>query len=117
MKTLLLAAMLVVLPMQAEAVFKTGNDLVVDMREYEKVVAGQSEISEVSRVSTGIFIGYVIAAADGYEEAGVICTSNSVTIGQASEIVAAYLKAHPTDWHKFAISIVGHALKEAFPCG
>ncbi len=44
MKTFMLIAMLVGLPMQAQTgVFSDGNKLISDMREWEKATAGQSE--------------------------------------------------------------------------
>ena len=116
MRTFMLIAMLVGLPMQAQAVkvFKTGNSLVTLMREYEKILAGQRE---GGIYEAGQYRGYVSAAADAYSAAGVICLPDGGREEQVEAVVAAFLKAHPTDWHFAAIWLVRDALKEVYPCG
>ena len=114
MRVFMLAALLAVLPMQAQAQFWDGNRLGADMREWEKANA---EHPDTSYYSVGRYTGYVLAATHAYEAAGLICTSTSVTQGQISAIVAAYLKANPKRWNELAISLVRGALTEGFPCG
>ncbi len=118
MKTFLLIAVLVGLPMQAQAqaTIWDGNRLVTDMREWEKFTAGQT-LTSSGWVRVGSYQRYVAAAADdAYSTAGVVCLPGNVTQGQVHAVVAAYLNAHPTDWHLPATSLVRDALMEAFPC-
>lgn len=116
MKIFLLVAMLMVLPMQAEAQLLDGNKLATVVRAYEKSAAGQALTSE-EWFQAGLYQGFVIAAHDAYESAGEICKPDSVLLRQVGAVVAAYLDSHPTDWNFSAISLVQAALKEAFPCG
>ena len=69
MKTLLLVALLVGLPMQAHAaqVFYFGNELVSDMREYDKGLAGQPG---VNYRGVGMYLGYVITAYEAFDISG-----------------------------------------------
>ena len=115
MRTFLLVAVLVGLPMQAQAakVFYGGNSLVTFMHEWEKALAGHpgSNIYQA-----GQYRGYLSAAADASSTAGLICLPDGGAEEHVEAIVSAYLKAHPTEWHLPAISIVRKALVEAFPC-
>ena len=115
MRTFILIAMLVGLPMQAQAqaYFWTGNELVERMREWDKYQAGQRDIAYIR---AGFYLGYVTAATDSFESVGLICMPESVTIGQATAAVGAYLKANPKRWGEAAIYLVHAALVEAFPC-
>ncbi len=116
MRTFLLVAMLVgsLLPMQTQAAFWDGNKLVTFMREYEKALTVQQR---GNRYKAGLYQAYVVSAHDTYDTLRLICTPDNVEIGQVNAVVAAYLKANPTDWHFSAITIVRNALVEAFPCG
>ncbi len=116
MKTFLLVAVLVGLPMQVQAEFWAGNKLVADMREWEKNTAGQTLATD-EWYGLGEYVGYVVAAFDAFQMTGVICASKGITVDQAPAIVSAHLNANPTDWHFTAISLVRDALEEAFPCG
>ena len=115
MRIFLLVAVLVVLPMQAQAqtTFWDGNRLVTDMRSWEKFTARQT-LTSVEWVSVGSYQRYVTTAT--FDSGKVICLSGYVTQGQVNAIVATYLNAHPTDWHLPATSLVRDALMEAFPC-
>jgi len=108
-----IVAALAVLPMQAQAVFTTGNDLLAQMRAWEKFATSQSA---ANAYEAGVYDGYVIAAADANEAVDVICIPEKATRGQVWASVARWLKAHPTELHKDAIGLVGAALKQAFPC-
>ena len=116
MRIFLLVAVLVGLPVQAEAqaTFLSGNDLVTYMREWDKYHAGQSSYN---RATVGTVQGYIAASSDAYSAVGVICSPENVTVDQAAAVVASYLKSHPTEWHFAAVGLVRDALKEAFPCG
>ncbi len=115
MRIFMLVAMLVGLPMQAQAqtTFWDGNRLVNDMRSWEKFTARQP-LTSVEWVRVASYQRYV--AATTFDSGEVICLSGNVTQGQVNAIVAAYLNAHPTDWHLPATSLVRDALMEAFPC-
>jgi hypothetical protein len=113
MRMFFLVVTLVVPPMQAQAVFTTGNDLVAQMRAWEKFATSQAE---ANAYQAGIYDGYVIAAADANEAVDVICIPDKTTRGQVWASVAGWLKSHPTELHKDAIGLVGAALKQAFPC-
>ncbi len=112
MRTFLLVAMLVALPMQLQAAIWPGEQLVGDMREYENPGADGN-----NWYSAGGYMSYVIGAYDAYESAEVICPPGNVTAGQVNAVVAAYLRANPVDWHLTATTLVHAALTEAFPCG
>ena len=116
MRIFLLVAVLVVLPMQAQAQehFWPGSKFVEHMREYDKSAAGQTDVIDYR---VGQYIGYVAAAYDAYESAGVICTSDNLSAWHAEEVVSAFFKANPTRWNENAIDLVREALVEAFPCG
>ncbi len=113
MRTFMLIAMLVVLPMQAQAGFWTGNKLVKHMREWDKSIV---EDPDTNYYHAGEYEGFVIAAHDAFESARLTCPSNDVTQGQAQAIVAAFLKANAKRWNEDAISLVREALMGAFPC-
>ncbi len=113
MRIFLLVTMLVGLPMQAGAEFFDGNTLVGFMRESEKGDAGQPGWN---RFDAGVYRGYVTAATDSFESVGLICMPESVTIGRATAVVGAYLKANPKRWGEAAIYLIHAALVEAFPC-
>ena len=112
MRTFLLVAMLVALPMQVQAAFWPGDQLVGDMREYENPYAQGS-----SWHSAESYMTYVMGAYDAYESTEVICPPSNATAGQVNAVVAAYLKANPADWHLAATTLVHDALVEAFACG
>ncbi len=116
MRTFMLIAMLVGLPMQAQAqtTFWDGNRLVTDMRSWEKFTAGHQTLTSPEWVRVGSYQRYVAAVT--LDSGEVICVSGNVTQGQVNAIVAAYFNAHPTDWHLPATSLVRDALMEAFPC-
>jgi hypothetical protein len=113
MRTFMLIAMLVGLPMQAQAEIWDGNDLVERMREFRKVVVNRPE---ASLFDAGEYAGYVVAAHDAYRAEGIVCSSDNVTRGQIGAIVAGYLKAKAKRWNEPAIYLVREALVDRFPC-
>lgn len=88
--------------------FKTGNDLVEIMREYEK----SDDSKTKSFYYTGVFSGYVAGVYDAQYYPPV--DRETITLGQACAVVAKYLKEHPEDWNDTAASLVYQALLEAF---
>ena len=115
MRTYLLVAVLVALPMQAQAEFWSGSQLVSFMRAYQKMDEVQV-LSKSDMYRAGEFVGYMTAAADAYALEGVICPASNIKTQKVSVVVADYLKANPADLRLDAIQLVRSALKDAFPC-
>ncbi len=111
MKKFILISMLILLPIQAQAVFYTGNKLVEDMQEYEKDIAHISG----SKISSGHYMGFIAGTFDTLE-GQMICGTSGVTQGQATAIVTQYLKLHPEKWSYGGADLVTAALMNAFPC-
>lgn len=108
----LVAAGLLCTAMNAQAGFFDGNDLVKDMREWEKY---ERKDPSVSNLIAGNFMGYVAGVADVYDEISV-CPPENSTVRQLSAIVAQFLNANPTRLAEPADVLVADALKVSFPC-
>ena len=115
MRTYLLVAVLVALPMQAQAEFWSGSQLISFMRAYQKMDEAQV-LSKSDMYRAGEFVGYMTAAADAYALEGIICPASNIKSQKVSVAVADYLKANPADLRLDAIQLVRSALKDAFPC-
>lgn len=113
MRTIMLAVLLVLVPLQVRAEFLSGNDLVQYMRETDKANASHPQ---TSYYDVGNYMGFVVGVFDAYSTARLICPSSGVTRGQAMEIVSMYLKSNPTKWNLSAVSLVRNAFTSAFPC-
>ena len=65
-------------------------------------------------------LGFIAAAADALsaQEDGrrQACIPIDIRLGPVRDVVVAYLRAHPEDRYKTAISLAAAALAEAFPC-
>ncbi len=92
--------------------FFDGNDLVKDMREWEKY---EGKDLSVSNLVAGNFMGYVAGVADVYDEISV-CPPENSTVRQMSTLVAQFLNANPARWAEPADVLVADALKKSFPC-
>ena len=109
-----LALFVVISSLSAFAYFKSGNDLVADMREWEKASASNGDINYVS---ASRYSGYVSGIYDALDLNETICPPNAnVTVGQANSIVASYLKDNPARWSDPAYFLVYDALLAAFQC-
>lgn len=109
----MLIAALILLPTQVQAVFfETGNALVNEMQEDEKVIANTGG----SQFKSGYYVGFISASFDLGNTIGIICSSPSVTVGQVTAIVTKYLKSNPEKWSEPATNLVNFALMNAFPC-
>lgn len=108
----LVVAGLLCAAMGARAGFFSGNELVRDMREWEK--HERKDLSASSLVA-GNFMGYVAGVADVYDELSV-CLPESATVRQMSTLVARFLDENPARWAEPADVLVADALKKAFPC-
>ena len=98
--------------MNTLAGFFDGNDLVKDMREWEKF---ERKDASASNLVAGNFMGYVAGVADVYDEIS-ICPPESSTVRQLSTIVARFLNANPARWAEPADVLVADSLKKSFPC-
>jgi hypothetical protein len=106
---LLLAGMLLVLDVQAQANFD-GNKLLEACRAAE---------TPTGSFMGGVCGGYVSALVDvmsGPPVALRVCLPDGVTRGQAREIVMKALRDHPEQLHHSASDLVMGALSKAFPC-
>lgn len=108
----LVAAGLLCAAMNTLAGFFDGNDLVKDMREWEKF---ERKDASVSNLVAGNFMGYVAGVADVYDEISV-CPPENSSVRQLSTIVAQFLNANPARWAEPADVLVADALKKSFPC-
>jgi hypothetical protein len=59
---------------------------------------------------------YVTGIAESYNNMGVACIPNGVSIGQLVSVVGKYLRENPEQWNKDANAITAVALMKAFPC-
>ena len=98
--------------MNTLAGFFAGNDLVKDMREWEKY---ERKDASVSSLVAGNFMGYVAGVADVYDEIS-ICPPENATVRQLSTTVAQFLNANQARWAEPADVLVADALKKSFPC-
>ena len=113
LKPLLASAVLVLFAGQANAVIYSGNDLIDEMREVDKLDAGHLRFNAMK---IGFYYGFVAAAYDAYDSAGMLCGTDQVTLGQAIAIVSRYFKENPTEWNLPAINLARDGLQSAFPC-
>lgn len=89
---------------QGRWIYKTGNDLVEDMRGYES--EGRSETQRLQAIS---FLSYIKGVLDEVEAE----PHRGVSGGQAAAIVAKYLKENPERWDKRGAVLVIEAMSEA----
>jgi hypothetical protein len=113
LKRLFASAVLVLLTGQANAQIYSGNELVDELREADKVHMGYAR---PDFLKVGFYYGFVAAAFDAYDSAGMLCGTEQVPLWQALAIVNRYFKAHPTKWHSPAVELIREALQSAFPC-
>lgn len=101
MRNTLIAIALAAAGASAHAEFLDGNSL---LAQFNGVAAQQ-----------GLGIGYVIGVADAHS--GITsCLPDSVTSGQARDVVLNHLKSYPATRHKSADVLVAIALQAAWPC-
>ena len=60
-------------------------------------------------------VGFVEGVHDSLEGTA-ICTPAELKAGQLLAIVRNYVEAHPQNWNDPTWSLVGRALKDAYPC-
>ncbi len=88
-----------------------GNDLIKQLREYEKVERNDPKTIDIS---AGFYIGYVRGIYES--NTNIICAGENVKLGQMTAIVAKYLNEHPEEWNQPANMLVIKALIKEFPC-
>ncbi len=108
----LVAVGLLCAALKTQAGFFDGNELVKDMREWEKY---ERKDPSVSSLLAGNFMGYVAGIADVHDEIS-ICPPDNSTVRQLSTVVAQFLNANPVRWVEPADVLVADALKKSFPC-
>jgi hypothetical protein len=100
------------MPGVALADYESGNSLL------RVCTAGPSDPTYYQhRARCGAYIAGIADAADRQKtEDHAVCVPGAVTAGQATDVVVAYLKAHPASRHRPAGILVIDALSNAFPC-
>jgi hypothetical protein len=93
----------------AYANFKTGNDLVNDMREYYKAEQGDPK---TNWTADGSYMGYIEGVIDATEYDSI---PSGVKLKQLCYIVANFLEKHPERWNESANVLVCQAIRQAFP--
>ena len=99
MRRLLMAA-LIALPTVAQANFYTGNDLHQRMQD-----------RDLNMLTLG-YVGGVFDATVMFAH----CPPPSVTMGQARDMVQAWLANNPQYRHRRAAELVLHVFMESWPC-
>lgn len=93
-----------------------GSDLVQYMKAYDKQADGKPLEGEDLRNAT-LFVHYiegVLTTAPGGTFWGYQLPDGE-TIGQVSDVVSKYLKAHPDEWTATGTQLILEALREAYP--
>jgi hypothetical protein len=94
---------------------KTGEELLLACREFEKTMAGQViENRERQMEGFATCIGVIAGIEAVSPNAG--CAPEDRPPEQAVEVVIKYLKANPAQLHRHPSAFVGDALREAWPC-
>lgn len=107
------AFLLLILSVVSHAHFVDGNELVANMRDWERA---SQKSTETNYMNASHYSGYVKGVHDALELSDVICPPDNVTVGQVNAIVAKFLNANPERWGKPAFFLVSQSLKGAFPC-
>jgi len=105
MRSLLLTVLIAVLPISsAEADFQTGNELwaACNQRPRQECIGYVEAIADA--LSLGDFLGLQA------------CMPQTLTSGQAVDVVLKLLRDHPEKRHFGAVGLVALALAQGFPC-
>ncbi len=105
MKMFLPIALLALSYTPASAGFTTGNDLA-------------SWCSSDVPADVALCVGYVSGVADSSQllDTPYFCLPDGVERGQLTDVVRAYLSAHPKKLHHPAHAITMVAIEQSFPC-
>ena len=107
MRVLSLVVLLAIMPIQANAGFTNGNDLIHDLKQ-----CGAKD--EQPAYACGVARGYIEAVHDSTENE--TCTPMSLTMDELIPVVRKIMEDNPADLHYMASSIVKAAILEAWPC-
>lgn len=110
MKIFVFAVLIVLFVPIFDAWGYVGNDLIIDLREYEK---SERNDPKIIYISVGIYIGFVKGV---YESNTNIICAEGIKLKQMNAGVAKYLNEHPEEWNQPAYVLVIKALNKAFPC-
>lgn len=106
MRTLIAALPVFLLPCVGNANFFSGNDVYQYCRD--------------NPVAARFFAGGVFDAFDAFdvldENRSMMCATESVTLGQAEDVMCSYLEKHPEERHLTAASLAMYAFSTAWPC-
>ena len=75
--------------------------------------------SSVTDFDKGFCAGFVTSALTDYvstREQRYFCDPPNATVEQATQVVHKYLAGHPEELHEDALTLIFHALDDAFPC-
>lgn len=98
------------MPFHSSAQLVSVNKLVADMQEFEKA---ERQDPNANYQQAYFFMGYVAGVFDQSDDTYLYPVKP--TIRQICSLVAKYLRENPKEWDSPADSLVGKALKKAFP--
>jgi hypothetical protein len=107
MRVLSLVVLLAIMPIQANAGFTNGNDLIHDLKQCDAK-------DEQPAYACGVARGYIEGVHDSTENE--TCTPMSLTLDELIPVVRKIIEDNPADSHYMASSIVKAAILEAWPC-
>ncbi|MBT8523989.1 hypothetical protein G6735_06645 [Polynucleobacter paneuropaeus] len=90
------------------AAFKTGNEIYPGLEDWKRTPS-------INQTTAAIAFGYVVGVSDALDQA-IFCLPPSVTAGQITDIVYAYMRDNPQIRQKDASYLVATALKPYFQC-
>lgn len=90
------------------AAFKTGNEIYAGLEDWKRTTS-------TNLTTSAIAFGYVVGVSDALDQV-VFCLPSSVTAGQITDIVYAYMRDNPQIRQKDASYLVAAALKPYFQC-
>ena len=108
MKTLLIAALMALIPMQADAEFHSGSSLLENVIQCDKK----------DQTMCAYVYGYVVGVKDAYEDTASMpkCAPYSLKKGELKAVVEKWLNDHPERLHEPAAPLILTAINEAWPC-
>jgi len=108
MKTLLIAALMALIPMQADAEFHSGNSLLENV----------TQCGKNNQTMCAYVYGYVVGVKDAYEDTDSMpkCAPDSIKKGKLKAVVEQWLNDHPERLHEPAAPLIHAAIDEAWPC-
>lgn len=110
--TILLFAGIVFLSLSANAGFKTGNDLVAELKFYNRAKGEVNSLTQFAQCMKCLH--YICGIYDATEmDYGV--PDGAIKGDQLCAIVSKFMDEHPERWNEPAADLVREALQKAFP--